>query len=86
MTPYKNFVFQSGDLCLQSGWYEFDRYTDGSTEPPPALNEWEIPLKAGELFPSTHHPHRSCYWKLAGALHQGQEQAQQEAPALASAN
>ena len=68
MVSYGNDFFQSGDMCLQSGWYEFDRYVDGSSEPPPSLDEWEIPLRAGQVFPLTHHPKRACYWRWATAL------------------
>lgn len=54
--------FQSGEQCVHSGRYEFDGYAGGPPEPLPQLKDWEIRVVAGQVFPKTQHPNRSCYW------------------------
>ncbi len=60
--------FQSGEVCIVSGWYDFDGYVDGSSEPYPSLFELEIPLHAGEVFPPIRNPRRACYWTMVDGL------------------
>jgi hypothetical protein len=59
--------FESGDICWQPGWYEFDGYTENPHEPLPALNEMEVLMGRGEVFPPVTNPDRSCFWRLSGS-------------------
>jgi hypothetical protein len=58
--------FRTGDVCIESGWFEFDGYLDGATEPLPPLDEAEISLRAGDVFPAVLQPRRGCYWRQTG--------------------
>jgi hypothetical protein len=60
--------FQSGDLCIESGWYEFDGYVDDVSDPLPALSQMEITLAVGQVFPPIQDPRRACYWKLVEGI------------------
>jgi hypothetical protein len=69
--------FRSGDLCDDSGWYEFDGYVDAPQASLPGLSEMEIPMIAGDVFPPVRGQQRACYWKLVDGLGaQGTEEAQ----------
>lgn len=57
--------FESGDICLEGGCYEFDGYVSGPPDPLPLEPEWEIPLSIGDIFPPIQSRKRACYWKLA---------------------
>lgn len=59
---------RSGDLCSRSGWYEFDGYVDGATEPIPPLSEWEVAVEVGDTFPMIHESNRACYWRASDGL------------------
>jgi hypothetical protein len=60
--------FRSGDLCDDSGWYEFDGYVDAREAPLPGLSEMEIPMIAGDVFPPVRGQQRACYWKHVDGL------------------
>ncbi len=57
--------YQSGDRCMETGWYEFDGYLDGPTELLPAIDEMQIPLLAGQPFPPIRSRRRECFWMVA---------------------
>jgi hypothetical protein len=58
--------FQSGDVCPESGWYEFDGYVESPFDPLPALDEMEVRLSAGTAFPAIRNTNnRACFWILA---------------------
>lgn len=58
--------YRTSEICSRTGLYEFDGYLDGSSEGLPALEEMEIHLHAGELFPMITKRWRTCYWRLSG--------------------
>jgi len=60
--------FQSGDVCVEAGSYEFAGYVVGPPEPLPGEPETEISLEVGDIFPLTRNPDRPCYWKLRGGI------------------
>jgi len=55
--------FQTGDVCGETGWYEFDGYVNGPPGPLPRLIEWQALVIAGDMFPRIYSPERMCYWK-----------------------
>jgi len=55
--------FQTGDVCGETGWYEFDGYVNGPPGPLPRLIEWQALVIAGDMFPRIQSPERMCYWK-----------------------
>lgn len=57
-------INQTGDGCIQVGWYEFAGYVDGASEPTPALEECFVLVGAGETFPSVSATNRACYWSF----------------------
>lgn len=57
--------FRSGELCEQSGNYEFDGFVSGPDSPGPSATESCIALEVGAVFPPIPHTHRPCYWRLA---------------------
>lgn len=60
--------FESGDLCVAPGWYEFDGYIVDEGEPLPALSEMEYWLEAGDVFPAIRRPRRACFWKYVQGI------------------
>jgi hypothetical protein len=72
--------FRSGDLCDDSGWYEFDGYLDAPDAPLPSLSETEIPMIAGDVFPPVRSQQRLCYWKLVNGFGAQSEVAAQTPP------
>jgi hypothetical protein len=45
---------------LESGYYLFDGYVDGTSLPFPALSEIEVSLQEGQLFPSIRSRQKPC--------------------------
>jgi hypothetical protein len=56
--------FKTGEKCVESGRYEFDGYTDGTSSPPPTTAEREEPIARGDTFPPIRSCNKGCYWKL----------------------
>lgn len=56
--------FRTGEVCPESGRYQFDGYLDGTRSPAPTPEEREIPLSRGEKFPPIRSAGKSCWWKL----------------------
>jgi hypothetical protein len=56
--------FQAGQLCRQSGIYQFDGYIDDPTISQPPGEERIIPLANSEIFPSIKSENKACWWKL----------------------
>lgn len=56
---------KTSEICGRTGRYEFDGYLDGSSEQLPALEEMEIYLYAGEVFPMITKQWRACFWVLS---------------------
>ena len=52
--------FKTGEKCVESGRYRFDGYLDGTHYPPPAAEEREIPLSAGETSPPIRSSGKAC--------------------------
>lgn len=59
--------FKSGDHCVERGQYEFDGYLDGSSALLPALEEMEVVLRSGQLFPLVRSQSRACFWTIGSA-------------------
>jgi hypothetical protein len=60
--------FRSGELCIETGWYEFDGYVNGEPQPLPMLAEMEVARGVGDVFPSIRSTKRPCFWILAGGV------------------
>lgn len=58
--------FRSGKVCPVSGVYEFDGYLNGASDELPYLDELEIVIRVGEVFPLIANRGRDCYWQWAG--------------------
>lgn len=56
--------FRTGEICIESGVYDFDGYLDGTSYPSPTAEERRIPLSAHETFPPIRSTGKACYWKL----------------------
>ncbi len=57
--------FKSGEVCVDPGGYEFDGYLDGSSELLPALEEMDVRLLRGQVFPLIRSQWRACFWRSA---------------------
>ncbi|MCZ7539598.1 MAG: YjzC family protein [Anaerolineae bacterium] len=57
-------MYKTGDTAPQTGRYEFVRYTDGTTTPPPTAEERVIPLTKGKTFPPIRSCNKAAWWKL----------------------
>ena len=55
---------KTGQTCPTSGDYRFDGYTDGTSSPPPTLEERVITLSHGETFPPIKSAEKACWWVL----------------------
>ncbi len=62
MTTEYGHRFKSGDVCAANGRFEFDGYLDGSSELLPFLEEMEVALKPGHVFPLISDRSKACYW------------------------
>lgn len=60
--------FESGEMCTDSGWYEFDGYVDPPPDAPPPLSPTRIRLHFGDVFPPLRHPRSACYWAQVGGV------------------
>ena len=60
--------YRTSEICNASGHYEFDGYLDGCSDSLPALEEMDIRLRKGEVFPMISSQWRPCFWRLAGPL------------------
>lgn len=58
--------FMTGQLCSTTGNYEFDGYTDTSTQPLLTDDDKRISVNAGKPFPSVSGEAKSAYWKFTG--------------------
>ena len=58
--------FMTGQVCSTTGNYDFDGYTDASTEPLLTDDDKHITVKAGTPFPAASPAIKSAYWKFAG--------------------
>ena len=47
----RNKLYKTGEVAPHSGLFNFVRYTDGTTSPPPTAEERVIRLTKGEIFP-----------------------------------
>lgn len=55
--------FKTGERCRETGSYEFDGFTDGSSSPHPSPDESEIMMSTGDTFPTVRSAKKECYWK-----------------------
>jgi hypothetical protein len=58
--------FMTGQVCSTTGDYEFDGYTDSSTQPLLNDEQKRISVKAGALFPTASDAGKNAYWKFGG--------------------
>jgi hypothetical protein len=56
--------YKSGERCRETGFYQFEGYTDDSTNPRPTSDESIITMTAGDTFPPIRNPNKECYWSL----------------------
>lgn len=56
--------FMTGQLCGTTGNYDFDGYTDASTQPLLVDDDKHIIVNAGKPFPPV--AAKNAYWKFAG--------------------
>ena len=55
--------FRTGEVCLETGTYEFDGYVNGSSDGLPFSDELEIAILAGAPFPPIQSRNRACFWQ-----------------------
>ena len=55
-------MYKTGDEAPHTGQYQFVRYTDGTTSPPPTTEERVIPLSKGENFPPIRSCNKGAWW------------------------
>ena len=58
--------FMTGQVCGTTGNYEFDGYTDMSTQPLLTDEDKQITVNAGKPFPPA--SAKSAYWKFTGTV------------------
>jgi hypothetical protein len=56
--------WKTGEVCVISGRYRWDGYTDGARTPEPRPEEKDIPLSRGERFPPIRSCGKGCWWRL----------------------
>jgi hypothetical protein len=59
--------FMTGQLCTTTGSYQFDGYTDTSTQPLLSDDDKHVTVSAGKPFPHASADAKSAYWKFTGA-------------------
>jgi hypothetical protein len=58
-------IFESGEICTHSGQYDFDGYVDGRWTPRPLfLDELQVQLEIGQVFPRVLSVDKPCCWTL----------------------
>ncbi len=60
--------YQTGDICPETGLYDFDGFVEQADETAARLESFELPLAAGQRFPPIGEPKRACYWRLVDDL------------------
>jgi len=55
---------KTGQVCEIAGDYQFDGYVDGTSWPPPTVEEQVIPLDVGDRFPPVNSSDKAAWWKL----------------------
>jgi len=55
--------YKTGETCVITGHYLFDKYVDGTTTPVPTVDERRIPLSRNETFPPIRSANKACFWK-----------------------
>jgi hypothetical protein len=56
---------KTGEICTVEGKYLFDGYTDGSTYPPPTLEERVLDgMERGDTFPPVRSCNKGAWWLL----------------------
>ncbi|MEO1619178.1 MAG: YjzC family protein [Planctomycetota bacterium] len=63
MTTINAVRYKTGETCVITGHYLFDKYVDGSTTPSPTAEEKRIPLSRNETFPPIRSTEKACFWK-----------------------
>lgn len=58
--------FMTGQLCTTTGGYEFDGYTDATSQPLLTDDDKRITVNAGKPFPSASVEAKGAYWKFTG--------------------
>lgn len=53
--------YKTGETCVVTGQYLFDRYVDGTFTPSPTTEERRIPLSTSETFPPIRSSNKACY-------------------------
>jgi hypothetical protein len=56
-------MYKTGDTAPQTSYYDFVRYTDGTTSPPPTNEEQVIHLSRGETFPPIRSCNKGAWWR-----------------------
>ncbi len=56
--------WKTGEKCVLTARYRWEKYTDGTYSPQPTAEEREIPLSSGETFPPIRSAEKACYWVL----------------------
>lgn len=56
----------TGQICSTTGSYEFDGYTDGTSQPPLVDDDKRIAVDAGKLFPQVASQGKDAYWRFTG--------------------
>lgn len=55
-------MFKTGQEAPRTGYYQFVRYTDGTTAPQPTAEERVIHLSRGENFPPIRSAGKAAWW------------------------
>lgn len=58
--------FMTGQPCTTTGNYEFDGYTDASSQPLLTDDEKRVIINAGKPFPPASAEAKKAYWKFTG--------------------
>lgn len=56
--------FRTGQICVATGSYTYDGYSDGTSTPAPAGGERVRALSANQKFPSIESTAKRCWWRL----------------------
>ncbi len=56
--------FLTGEICLQTAFYAWDGYADGSFSPFPTYKEQKFLLEENRKFPFVASCEKKAYWKF----------------------
>jgi hypothetical protein len=58
-------TYKTGEISPARAFFDFAKYTDGTTLPAPTSEERRIPMDKGEEFPPIRSCNKGAWWKLS---------------------